>query len=59
MYLWVWLRTRRNTIIKDIIVDYLTNKEDKTAELPMLFQKIEKIMINGFEILESERYEVK
>lgn len=39
--------------IKDIIVAYLTEKEDATDELPILFKKIEQVMIKGFEILEG------
>lgn len=42
--------------IKDIIVDYLTNQEDRTDEFPMLFKEIEQIMIKGFEILEGKSH---
>ncbi len=34
--------------IKNIIVDYLTNKNDKTDELPELFANVMEIMKNGF-----------
>lgn len=34
--------------IKIIIVDYLTGKEDKTHEIPMLFMKIKEIIKEGF-----------
>lgn len=40
--------------IKDIIVEYLTEKGDRTVEFPMLFTKILTIMKNGFEILRME-----
>lgn len=42
--------------IKDVIVDYLTNQEDRTDEFPILFKEIEQIMINGFEILEEKNH---
>lgn len=40
--------------IKDVIVDYLVGKEDKTDELPGLFETIADIMKQGFLILKFE-----
>ncbi len=39
--------------IKNIIVDYLTNKKDKTDDLPGLFIDLKEIMKNGFERITS------
>lgn len=40
------------TQIKEVIVDYLIKKHDRTNELPTLFSQVAHIMKSGFEVLE-------
>ncbi len=46
--------------ITDVIVDYLTEKHDKTDELPKLFTKVMEVMTDGFVLLGgNERVDIK
>ena len=39
------------TRIKEIIVDYLTGKNDRTNDLPVLFTQVAQVLKSGFEVL--------